>query len=103
MLENLRNLREKHNLTQKELAQKLNMAVTTYGSYEFGKSEPSVQTLLRLSKLYKISIDAIVGNDFKYNSQQLECLEYISQLNQSNLIQAIFYIKTLLLYQQQRM
>jgi len=98
----LKEIRQKKGLTQEEVASKLYLTTSAYQNYELDKAEPNIQTYIRLSGLYNKSIDELVGNELKYNSQQLECLEYISQLNQANLIQAIFYIKTLLLYQQQK-
>ena len=58
---NLRNARESCNLSQKELADKLKIPVTTYRNYENTLREPSFDILIRLSEILKISTDELLG------------------------------------------
>lgn len=53
----LRDLREDHDLTQDELIAKLGMNKTTYTNYEQGKREIPFALVIRLAKLYNVSID----------------------------------------------
>lgn len=48
-------------LTQDELVKILNMHKTTYTNYEQGKREPPFELIIRLAKLYNVSIDYIAG------------------------------------------
>ena len=58
--ERLLDLRLKKHLSQKEIAEKLNVSYTTYGDYERNESEPSFSTLLFLSNFYDVSIDYLI-------------------------------------------
>ena len=55
--ENIRNLREDHDKTQKELAEYLNVKQTTYSKYELGKINIPVEILIRLADYYNVSVD----------------------------------------------
>lgn len=101
LTENLKQLRKSYNLTQKEVAEKLHIATTTYQTYEQGACEPNIDILKNLSKFYKVSIDDIVDNDYKslLSKEKLDLQSLIMQLNQEYTIQAIFYVKSLLQYQ----
>lgn len=101
LTENLKQLRKSYNLTQKEIAEKLHIATTTYQTYEQGACEPNIDILKNLSKFYKVSIDDIVNNDYKslLSKEKLDLQSLIMQLNQEYTIQAIFYVKSLLQYQ----
>ena len=57
----LRDLREDADLTQEELVRQLGMHKTTYTNYEQGKREPPFELIIRLAKLYGVSIDYIAG------------------------------------------
>lgn len=60
MYERIRNLREDKDITQKEMAEYLNIHQTTYSEYELGKSNFSVQALIKLADLFETSIDYLV-------------------------------------------
>lgn len=55
----LRDLREDHDLTQDQLVEILKMHKTTYTNYEQGKREIPFELVIRLAKIYNISIDYI--------------------------------------------
>lgn len=57
----LRDLREDKDLTQTELVSILHMHKTTYTNYEQGKREPPFELIIKLAKLYQVSIDYIAG------------------------------------------
>lgn len=60
--ERLKSMRKSLYLTQKEIANKLNIQRVTYSHYETGRSQPSIDTLILLSKIFNCSIDYLVGN-----------------------------------------
>lgn len=62
---NIKLLREKNNLLQKDLAKKLNVSTTQMSKYESGSSALSDSTLIKLSKLFNVSIDEILSNNAK--------------------------------------
>ncbi len=57
----LRDLREDHDLTQEQLVNLLGMHKTTYTNYEQGKREIPFGLVIRLAKLYNVSLDYIAG------------------------------------------
>lgn len=59
--ENIRYLRTSEKLTQKDLAKALNVAPQTYASYEQGRREPDIDTLIKIARFYNVSLDFLVG------------------------------------------
>ena len=57
----IRDLREDHDLTQKEVAAYLHIKQNTYSQYENGQRQLPLECLISLAKLYKTSTDYILG------------------------------------------
>ena len=57
----IRDLREDNEFTQDQLVKILNMHKTTYTNYEQGKREIPFELVIKLAKLYNVSIDYIAG------------------------------------------
>lgn len=57
----IRDLREDNDLTQDQIVNILKMHKTTYTNYEQGKREPPFEFIIKLAKLYEVSIDYIAG------------------------------------------
>lgn len=57
----LRDLREDHDLTQKELAVKLHVSQNTYSQYESGTRHLPIEILIHLADIYHVSTDYILG------------------------------------------
>ena len=60
-MEYLRNLREDHDLTQREVAEILGTSQTMYARYERGANEMPVRHLVALCKYYHVSADIVLG------------------------------------------
>ncbi|WP_057738112.1 helix-turn-helix domain-containing protein [Liquorilactobacillus uvarum] len=60
---NLRELREKHCLTQQMLANRLDVAKATIGAYERGINFPGREMLIKLADYFKVSIDELIGRE----------------------------------------
>ena len=56
-------LREQHNLSQKEAADACGVVVRAYQRYEYGEREPQLSTLIRLADFYRIPLDELVGRE----------------------------------------
>ena len=56
----LRDLREDHDLAQKQLADLLNIHQTTYSDYELGRVNIPVTSLHTLADFYNVSIDYLL-------------------------------------------
>lgn len=61
MLGHLRTLREDQSLSQKQLADLLQVHQTTYSDYERGNLNIPVSALIQLAAFYHTSIDYLVG------------------------------------------
>lgn len=61
---NLKILRKEKNVTQKEVAQHLNIDVTTLSHYETGIRMPDIDTLIALARYYDTDINRIISNNF---------------------------------------
>ncbi len=58
--EKLKALRLENGLTQDELGEKLYLSRASISSYEIGKNEPTIETIIAVSDLFKISIDKLL-------------------------------------------
>ena len=58
---NLTFLRKHNKMTQLELAEKLNYSDKAISKWENGESAPSIEVLCKLSKIYNVSLDSLVG------------------------------------------
>ena len=65
-------LREELNLTQQELADKLDSAKSTIAMYENESRKPSYEVLIKLSEIFGCSIDYIIGISNDRNSDKLD-------------------------------
>lgn len=63
----LKELRTQRHMLQKDVAQKLGIDRTTYAKYESGASEPNHETLLKLSELFDVSADYLLGRELSPN------------------------------------
>ena len=64
----LRNLREKHNLTQEQMADRLHVTRQAVSRWETGETQPNTDTLKLLSREFNLSI-----NTFLCSPRQLVC------------------------------
>ena len=69
-------LREELNMTQQELANKLNGAKSTVAMYEKGDRKPSMEILLKLSDIFDCSIDYILGKSNIRNPEELKTVKF---------------------------
>lgn len=68
---NLQILRKKNKLTQAELGEKLNYSDKAVSKWEKGESLPPIEVFYKLSRLYSVSLDNIVGEE-KIKPQVIE-------------------------------
>lgn len=56
----IRAMREDKDMTQSEVAKKLNMSQTGYSKYETGENDVPTKILIELSRFYNTSVDYIL-------------------------------------------
>lgn len=59
----LKKLRTEHHLTQLELSEILGTSKSNISKYEAGSVEPNLETLVKISKYFSISIDYLIGDN----------------------------------------
>ncbi len=57
---NLKSLRYQYNLSQKDLAQKLNVSHKTISHWESGYTEPSLDILITLKNIFNVSYEDLI-------------------------------------------
>ena len=60
---NIRKLRKKHGMSQKDLAAQLNIRRQTVSAYEREVSIPDIYTLIRVADIFDITLDELAGRD----------------------------------------
>ena len=48
-------------MTQKDVYEKLNISPNGYASYEQGRTEPNINTIKQLCKIFGVSADVLLG------------------------------------------
>lgn len=61
--ERLREMREKYNLSQEAVAERLGITSASVSSYERGERTPSLPIVLKLSYIYNCSVDYLLGKN----------------------------------------
>jgi transcriptional regulator with XRE-family HTH domain len=59
--ERLKEERQKQNLTQKEVADKLHVDRVTYTNWELGKHKPDLDQIKEIADIFKTSVDYLIG------------------------------------------
>ena len=87
---NLKDFRNRAKLSQKELGDKLGLSDVTISKYEKGEYDPSIETLIKMAKIFNVSVDSLVGNNAKMidfnaldKTQQFIIDKVTNQLNEN--------------------
>lgn len=98
-MENLKFLRNNAGLSQAELAAKLKMPQTTYSHYESGRSEPSIENILKIADYFGCSIDYLLGHETKnilhldsWTAKEKVAINLMKQLDDDQLTLLLGYL-----------
>lgn len=87
-------------LTQKHIAELLNVTTATYSRYENGLIQPDPITLLKISNILNVSVDYLLGREEKPSENlteiDKEIIKTFGQLDEKQKQQAIEFAKFLL-------
>ena len=102
--DNLRALIEERDITQKELAKKLNIAPSTLGSYVQNVREPDFATLKMFANFFDVSTDYLLDHSVKECStrQENELLRVFRSLSEEQQYICIEQSKVFMLVNQKR-
>lgn len=65
MYKHIRDLREHHEPTQKQVAQLIGMSQTGYSKYETGENDIPIAVLIKLTDVYQTTTDYLLGRTDK--------------------------------------
>lgn len=88
---NLKELRLKHKMTQKELADKIGVTKSVVSYYELQERSPSPEILIKLSGIFHVTTDYLLGIEHTHtidvsnlSSEQLTVIEQLIKLFESD-------------------
>ncbi|MCP3850053.1 MAG: helix-turn-helix transcriptional regulator [Gammaproteobacteria bacterium] len=81
--EKITQLRKQHNLSQSDLAKKINASRTIVGNYERNVNTPSIEILIKIAKVFNVSLDYLTGEGqlSQYNNDIIKRMDDIEQLD----------------------
>lgn len=65
-------------ITQREVAELLDCSILSYGKYERGEREPSIDMLKKMAKLFNVTVDYLIENVAELDRNELT--EYEKEL-----------------------
>lgn len=93
----LRSLRFKNNVSQKELAKKLNISLSTYSKYEQGLNKPTLENLFRISNFFDLSVGFFLKENIADEKERINFDNYLKN-NFSNTFEAGNEVKEIVAY-----
>ena len=82
----LRDLRENNNYRQEYIAQYLGTTQQTYSNYELGLREIPLHHIVKLSHLYQVSVDYLLGINSPYTGTTNLSMEYLDGVTLHDLV-----------------
>ncbi|MDI9541061.1 MAG: helix-turn-helix transcriptional regulator [Bacillota bacterium] len=80
--ENLKALRIKKGMTQKELATRLNVVRQTISKWEKGLSVPDSELLIKLAEILEVSVSQLLGSKIEIEEKPDALAEQLSRINE---------------------
>ena len=99
-MENLKILRKKTNLTQKEVADAVGITFQTYSYYETGRTNPTPEMLCKLADFFGVTVDELLGRTAQLFDDarvpKTEVQELFDRLNVAEQERALGYMERML-------
>ncbi|MBP7075624.1 MAG: helix-turn-helix transcriptional regulator [Bacteroidales bacterium] len=91
-------LRKLHNLSQTDLAQKVEASRTIIGNYERNENTPSIEMIIKISKVFNVSVDYIIGEGVlsQYDKEVLKRIDDIEKLDDETKNKMFFLIDNII-------
>lgn len=70
--DNIRNFRKKNNMSQDELAEKLNVSRQSVSLWETGQTQPTIDNITALAKIFNVSADMLLNDNTIDSSDDLQ-------------------------------
>lgn len=81
---NLLSLRKKKGLTQADVARHINKTYFAYSNYENGKRMININDIIKIARLFDVSVDDIIGNSITYNRKKAISFDTYSEGNKKS-------------------
>ena len=84
----IKELRQKNNITQSQLADILNVSPSSITMYENGRRLPDITTIIHIAKYFNVSVDYLIGNSDIPNTNILaesDIFKLINNLSQEKI------------------
>lgn len=83
--EKIKEQREQHKMTQKDIAEILEVEPATISKYEAGTIEPNIESLKKLAQTFNTTIDELINEKTKIDINQINTLEILTEQKQMQL------------------
>ena len=77
--------REKHNMTQKEVAEILGVEPGTISKYELGMIEPNIESIKKLAEIFNVTIDELLKDEEKFDITKVNVLDVLKEQKEMGL------------------
>ncbi|MCL1858385.1 MAG: helix-turn-helix domain-containing protein [Oscillospiraceae bacterium] len=65
----IKKIREEKNITQEQLAEKLNVTRQAVSNWENGKTQPDIDTIIKISEILEVSVEEIIYGQKKITNE----------------------------------
>ncbi|HQP04944.1 MAG TPA: helix-turn-helix transcriptional regulator, partial [Bacteroidales bacterium] len=91
-------LRKLRNLSQTDLAQKVEASRTIIGNYERNENTHSIEMIIKISKVFNVSVDYIIGEGVlsQYDKEVLKRIDDIEKLDDETKNKMFFLIDNII-------
>ena len=81
----IKKYREENKMTQKDIAEILEVEPGTISKYESGIIEPNIESLKRLAETFGITVNELINNDEKFELSKINVLEVLREQREMKL------------------
>lgn len=83
--EKLKSYREKNKMTQKEIAEILEVEPGTISKYELGMIEPNIESIKKLAETFNVTIDELLKDEEKFDITKINILDVLKEQKEMGL------------------
>lgn len=85
----IKELREQHGMTQRDLANTMQVTPSAVSAWEGGRNSPPIDAIKKMTHLFSVTIEELIGNDYYGASAKIskisnDFLEEFNKLNEEN-------------------
>ena len=82
----IKEYRELNKMTQKDIAEILEVEPGTISKYESGMIEPNIESLKRLAETFNITVDRLIKDEEKFDITKINVLEILREQKEGKFI-----------------